>query len=289
MKSSKPAKFLLQGGFGNQLFILAAAEAFQKETNREVIFETGHLKYGHPPRKIQIEEFTDIKFKSSGLFIVFLERVIIRAARFSRTFEMITKFHISRNPGFDEFLFSSKRKQFFVGYFQTWKYSDLVAIKKRLLANEKLIDSNNFANLKHEVETIAPIMVHIRRNDYINMSDSYGLLDSNYFNKNINKIRIISGTNAPVWIITDGVADELSNIKYDFILDNSCQFTNFQLMVLISASNKIIMSNSSFSWWAAFLSNANSYVIAPEPWYRNLDLPIDLLPEYWIKSKVRWS
>ncbi|EHC0071351.1 alpha-1,2-fucosyltransferase [Escherichia coli] len=44
-----------------------------------------------------------------------------------------------------------------------------------------------------------------------------------------------------------------------------------------------IISNSSFSWWAAWLNeNKNKTVIAPSKWFKK-DIKHDIIPESWVK------
>jgi hypothetical protein len=43
-----------------------------------------------------------------------------------------------------------------------------------------------------------------------------------------------------------------------------------------------VIANSSFSWWAAFLSKKPDVeVIAPQPWFQGMDEPRDLIPPNW--------
>ena len=52
---------------------------------------------------------------------------------------------------------------------------------------------------------------------------------------------------------------------------------------MLSCSN-FILANSSFSWWAAYLSNnVNKLVVAPAKWFNvNIDTS-DLIPKEWIR------
>jgi hypothetical protein len=60
-------------------------------------------------------------------------------------------------------------------------------------------------------------------------------------------------------------------------------------MYLQSCCTNNIISNSSFSWWGAWMNkNPQKIVITPDPWFgiafRNKDTK-DLIPEGWIKLK----
>ena len=71
--------------------------------------------------------------------------------------------------------------------------------------------------------------------------------------------------------------------KFVFIEGNS----DHEDLLLMSLCNNVIIANSTFSWFAAWLNNnANKKVIAPAKWfgdaYAHYDTT-DLIPESWIK------
>jgi len=68
-------------------------------------------------------------------------------------------------------------------------------------------------------------------------------------------------------------------------IENEDYLHDFYLM---SLCNNQIISNSSFSWWAAYLNqNPEKVVVGPAKWMTNKKLPDhDIIPEDWIK--VDW-
>ena len=54
--------------------------------------------------------------------------------------------------------------------------------------------------------------------------------------------------------------------------------TYFEDFLLMSRFSNIIISNSSFGWWAALTSES---VVAPRRWYVATDVNSDFFPENW--------
>lgn len=145
------------------------------------------------------------------------------------------------------------------------------------------------------------IGVHIRMGDFRKLKDGEdfskaGLVRTpeNYFVDVIKNIRQVHGTNLPVSIFSDGKKNELQSILE---LENvSLIEGNPDIVDLVLLSNsKIIVSSaaSTFSYWAAFLSNApvilhpdhiNNKIRSDEGLYEGaLDLQNETLMNY-IKS-----
>jgi hypothetical protein len=59
-------------------------------------------------------------------------------------------------------------------------------------------------------------------------------------------------------------------------------------LLLMSSTTYIAISNSSFSWWAAKLSETDTLVFAPSKWYELRNDPIDLIPDSWIRITSDW-
>ena len=57
----------------------------------------------------------------------------------------------------------------------------------------------------------------------------------------------------------------------------------------MAAHQRIIIANSSFSWWAAWMMarRTGGYIIAPRPWFANDTAASDLLLPTWITLDAR--
>lgn len=143
------------------------------------------------------------------------------------------------------------------GYFQHWKYFD--DYKQEILSwfnfkSEKLLCSNL---------GLSTVGVHVRRGDYLKFPDIHYNLTLNYYSKALslfnNHIFLIFSDDIE-WCKKCKLFSSLKNVV--FMEDNTDQ----EDLILMSMCKNIIISNSSFSWWAAYISNAEN-IIHPIKWY----------------------
>ena len=103
----------------------------------------------------------------------------------------------------------------------------------------------------------------MRRGDLVTKEKGYGLLDKDYYVRNM-----VDGL--PVVLCTDSLKDseDVANaVKANFILtpENS---SPWQTIGVFGKSKRFVMGNSTLSWWGGFVaSNAGAEVIFPEPFY----------------------
>lgn len=113
------------------------------------------------------------------------------------------------------------------------------------------------------------VCVSIRRGDYINTqySDSFYICDENYFRLALNKIKQL--VNNPVIIFfSDDIEWVKKNINTDILsYYESGNDPVWEKLRLMYSCKHFIISNSTFSWWAQYLSrNTNKIVISPDHW-----------------------
>jgi len=108
--------------------------------------------------------------------------------------------------------------------------------------------------------------IHVRRGDYIYMSDRYIQLDLDYYIKACNLVP--KNTKFIVF------SNDMDWCKKNFTKENGFENISFAKknesyidLELMSKCNHNIIANSTFSWWGAYLNkNANKTVITPRKW-----------------------
>ncbi|HTK18629.1 MAG TPA: alpha-1,2-fucosyltransferase [Mucilaginibacter sp.] len=123
------------------------------------------------------------------------------------------------------------------------------------------------------------ITVHVRRGDYI---DNNLVLPVSYYHKAINSIE--HPDNYYIFVSDDSnfVKKEFAYISNKYVSEND-EITDLQFL---THADICILSNSSFSWWGAWLNRKNATIIAPQYWLGNdikQEIPINTLVADWIK------
>jgi hypothetical protein len=266
-------KVFLQGGLGNQLFQLNFARQLKKN-NFNVVLDTVNLSN----RNLEIPlEILDIPVTKS--------RVISRKA-----FDFLAHKNLLPNVVFENRPNKIHRfvRRFLaihhIGYYQDCFFDDILPIT---FSNyeEHLFSTYSFAeNLSQS------IAIHIRGGDYFN-SNRYEILDAEYFVLAIKKLN--PQKNSEVFIFSDDIAhsrDIVSKLHYSLpYLKLTFNFIDpsiapFETLKLFSISKMRVISNSSFSWWGAYIaSQANrNTTIYPTKYFRNtkFHLPVK---NVWVK------
>jgi len=134
----------------------------------------------------------------------------------------------------------TKRKIILKGFFQRYEY---YRDYKSAIRNDWLLTDINIP------DQIDPndVVIHVRRGDYLNHRYALPL---SYYESALKKIKYNK-----VFIVTDDPGDPfIARFKpHNAIIHKGSMLEDFKFIMLFK---KIILSESSFSWWAAFLSGA---------------------------------
>jgi hypothetical protein len=138
-----------------------------------------------------------------------------------------------------------------------------VSISKQVNAIKK--PSRTFETLDFEIRAKSPIIVHLRMGDYLSLTEVYGSISIKFIQEGL---AALSGLDRPpIWIFTqnedDLGKDLLETINPERVVDSKVLNRPIENMLLMSKGGGLICSNSTLSWWSAFLSGKSQNVIAP--------------------------
>jgi hypothetical protein len=161
------------------------------------------------------------------------------------------------------------------GYFQTEKY--FAHCKDTIRAEYTFKDSamedqvkKSIAGFKSTAVTKMPIVgIHVRRGDYLNLQHIHPF-DEKYYESAINKMYEQHGRCHYV-VVSDDIQWCKSFFTYQFAKYGTFAFSMSSYatdIALLCNVDHVIMSNSSFSWWGAWLNKSETKtVIAPAKWF----------------------
>lgn len=255
----------LQGGLGNQMFQIAAAHALALRNGVESKFNLNSCQT--PNQGNTSPKYADTIFKNIN------------------TTDEINLLHIYNEPKFsyDEIPYQENLMITGIFGFQSEKYFEDFKDEIHELFH---ISLNDIAKVGTETPELRigkdkPITaVHIRRGDYVKNPQFHSLCDKEYYERAMAEI----GDSNFIF-----VSDDMGWVKENFKGVNILYspFTDEVMdLTLMKICDNVIISNSSFSWWGAYLNrNVNKKVIGPKKWFGESGPKDqqDVIPENWIK------
>lgn len=289
---NQPINIKLVGGIGNQLFGYFAGSYLAKFHNTNLILDVSDIRSGIGKHDVSIEKFNlpgkfiGMKFRSP-----LLHRINNKLIRLTSPFRLNSRHYYSPAVGFDENLTSVIPGKKIHGYFQTYKYF----AKSEIKIDEKhlLNPSSWFINKLEEISDSNGVALHVRRGDYVDHGNLYGLLSIDYYMEAIQLMESLINFEY-IWVFSDDIdqAKELFSgiINKKFIwVDPEESSEATESLILLSKFKGIITANSTFSWWAAAISSPETIVCCPKKWYQGMQDPEFLLPPNWKKVTSHWA
>ena len=239
----------LAGRIGNILFQLAAAASLAKLHNCKFIAIPIHDKVAEPDNCILYEYLHQFKY-------TILRNIDIRK-------KPSTPYHnIYTEPFFHYKPINYSPLLLIYDYYQSEKYFDPLLIRK-MFAIDKITKMSLSKKYGSILKFPNITSINVRRGDYLRHQDQFSVCSLKYYQQAIKAI----GSNSP-FLVT---SDDLEWCKRSFKGENFyfAEQTNptYDLYLQTLCKNNII-SNSTFSWWGAWLNNtSNKTVIAPKKWF----------------------
>jgi hypothetical protein len=297
----------LTGGLGNQLFQLAAGLKHGQKVHLIQCLGSPRINSNSPdifhfklPENVHLINCNG-KHRFARLSYNFVISINSRRKYFSRSpisrflvkglASLIFSIHFRRciwvaftsEIGFDE-KFSTKYANFIIGYFQSWRYFD----DRKTIELLNKIDISEISGETYKTWKLLTkkkvLGIHVRLGDY-KKEKSFGTLDRRYFAKAIELLESTEDFDE-AWLFSDEpelAMVQIPELAMPLRVVPAEGISSAETLDLMRNCTSLIMSNSTFSWWAAFISRVPaSKVVAPNPWFTDLDNPKDLLPPQWI-------
>ncbi len=275
----KDVKVYLRGGLGNQLFQFAAGTYLARLQDENVVFRKDLLP--SEPDSIggisrwpeQITEFAGAETKPVGGSqprgrTNFLSK-LMQAQRLlgDSSGQLLPRFGIVAGERVAALNIPPIKR---VRIVNSYCSSLLPALS---LGDELREQIKNVANpstlyslLLEQAAEEAPVMVHVRIGDYAGLADLYGKPDFGHIGGELARVR--ETNSSPIWLFTDSPQEISRELQRD--LDVSRIIGPHELqrpienLVLLATGSHLICSNSTFSWWAAFLRGNGPSVAFPK-------------------------
>lgn len=278
------------------MFQFAAGLEIAKKFNLELSLDELKISRGFTDHGSSLREYKSISFKEPTLNSFARPFVPLRIL-FTTLIYKIFKGKILKpnNVGFEEIKVGGRPWRL-AGYFQSWKFHDASLAEVRASFSEPRQKSEWYEARIEELKGLEVLAIHVRRGDYKTLKEVFGLLDAKYYRKAISQLVSKGANPAEIWIFTDSaniveindVCLALSEFKAPkVIIEPPGHSSDAESLLIMSKCQSIVIANSTFSWWAARLSEAK-YIARPSTWFVNQSDPRDLFPPDWIEIQSEW-
>jgi hypothetical protein len=302
--SSAPITMSLMGGLGNQLFQLAAGleVALRRTAPLRLDLSWFDQSLRRAPgglvlRPYELEGIADdipkVKAPRGRAHEVIRHGRDVVVRRSSRLVNRVPgPFFVESSVDFDPRALDVGPGTHMWGYFASWRYFPTVADSVRARALDAPGISSWAHGMSAEATSKQAIALHVRRGDYLTLASTYGHVSPDFYRRSLSLLRQM-GQEGPVWLFSDdppGARTFLSGIPIDHVVEPPRDTTSLDSMVAMSGARALVIANSTYSWWAAFLRDAPGRpIVAPRPtWARpGLPEPRDSLLPDWLTVDCR--
>lgn len=287
----------LRGGLGNQMFQYAFGKKLAEQFNTKLVIDLTALlrvrkKSNFTNRNYQLDIFNiEEEFLIAPNLIKTLNKLKLNfLIQLLKRIKLIGIKNIKeKNFHYDEDLITQfSDNKLYSGYWQSEKYFKSAENSLRNELNFKTPLSKNAQEILKKIKQFNSVCIHVRRGDYVYGHTGFSLLNLEYFIKASNTINS-KEKNTHFFVFSD----DPNWCKKNIVLEHDFTVVNYETpeekfkedLELMSNCNHFIMSASSFSWWAVWLSNTKNkaVVIAPKKWFNNESLNTkDIYMPHWI-------
>lgn len=199
---------------------------------------------------------------------------------------------VHREPGFpfDPGFFDLAPPVHLEGYFISWRYFSTVADELRRTCTPRRPRSRQAEEVARMIAARPnAVSVHLRRGDYLSPTIQHlDPLPLDYYRRALATLETQVDGALTCFVFSDDPAysAEHTNFLPNRVLVDGDVDHPWESLILMRTCRHHIIANSTFSWWAAWLAEAEGkVVIAPGDWHTPSALPAmdtrDVCPQEW--------
>jgi len=293
----------LFGGLGNQMFQYALGRHLAIKNRAELIVDTTHFEHIPRNREYFVKREYDLDVfdmdveilepKNANGLPYYSEKNTHRIKHFVKTYfnlyKYLDNYQILRESSgffFDKEILKSGKNAYLIGYWQNEKY--FMDIEKQIREDFtiKKTLAESVYSLAMEISGTNSVCLNIRRGDFVN-NPTHGFVGMEYVLKAVDYIRRNVDIQR-IYIFSDDIEWCKENLRfeipYSFVTHSYAGSKFSSYLYLMTKCRHFIIPNSTFGWWAAWLSeNPEKMIIAPKQWVNIPGLDASgIIPEGWI-------
>lgn len=295
----------LEGGLGNQLFQYGYGLALQERHGGRLLYDR-RLVRRDPSKALALSQVTGLdpvgpveELISFGLrayagvcirIVRALKGRTDAAARLLAQLGVHHQFHERYlelgDNGRTPFIYVT-------GNFMSEKYFESAVHRVRASVQPELALGHSVQQLAAKIRSTNSVALHVRRGDYLSdrWREKLHVCTDTYYEKAVALIK--EKVQGPAFYVFSNTAEDTSWVRENYkFLPRETTFveqgpSDVEHFALMASCRHMIMANSTFSWWAAYLSEgSNKVVVAPSLWNRNAWDMSDLYLPGWALVSV---
>ena len=271
----------MAGGLGNQMFIYAMYLSMHKRFGESVRIDISDILHLHPHNGYELHDvfcLPPCEFRANRLLKKVLEGTLFRIILERHQHSSMKAY---REPIYWPWIY-------YKGFYQNERYFADVEQEVRQAFTFIEKKANHQSRLLMERLQADPyaVSIHVRRGDYVSPQywQNMGQYTSKiYFLNALERMRALV-PQAHFYVFSDDLLWVRQNLPLSdaTFVDWNMGKDSWQDMMLMSACHHHIISNSTFSWWGAWLNpRTDKVVLAPQQWDSS-HMASEIVPPSWI-------
>ena len=234
------------------------------------------LKYFCLPEEVKVVEKIHLSFAQYWMFaLIYGKQLINKITGKKEDARVGLQERLNRNGIYSSYAscnlkqWDTDRKNIYLrGRFEAYEYFDEIkdVLIREFMPKEDKLEKNK--ELYDIIENRESVCVSVRRGDFLaEGNEKFNVCDAFYFEEAMRKIK--AEIPDAVFVV---FSDDIESVKQSIHFPESVWFEDgtdpvWEKLRMMYSCKHFIISNSTFSWWAQYLSrNNNKIVYAPQKW-----------------------